>query len=74
MMGSRMGPRPVEPAKMSLAMGAPEARVFFEPQRTATISSVVENFRSRARVVVMVRTMAKMAPVQTKVRARMGGP
>ncbi len=73
-MGRRMGPRLVEPTKMSLAIGAPEARVFLEPQRTATISSAVEKLSSRARVVVMVRTMARRAPVQTKVRARVPGP
>ena len=39
MIGRTIMPKPAAPANSTCASGKPEARLFFEPQKTAVISS-----------------------------------
>src|SRR3546814_15140209 len=52
------------------AMGTPLARLFFDPQKTRTVSSLVENPPSRAPNVVSTRTMTRNNMSRPVIKAR----
>ena len=52
MIGRTIMPKPAAPANSTCASGKPEARLFFEPQKTAVISSARDRPSLRAPVMV----------------------
>ncbi len=60
------------PAKITFAIGTPEARLFFEPQNTMVISSSFEKPRRRLAAVVIARTRARSTRSTTSMVASAG--
>src|SRR3546814_15996326 len=67
MIGNMIRPSVPPLPKISAAIGAPAARLFFEPQNTAAISSSTSNFSLVATNEVIVRITASSAPVSSAV-------